>query len=172
MHVKHEMPDTKPLTQKQENFCQVFVIEELIQTDAYKAAGYSFENKSPATIYQAASRLAADSKVVARIQELRDAVTAAVTGKRAWDSVRLIDEAETNLLQSRQLVKMAAANGASKLIGRTAGLLTEQLPEQSIRITRVTVVLNRGQGDVATESRQVVDSTSRTLDPPEEESPA
>jgi len=94
MHEKHEMPDTKPLTQKQENFSQGIVIEELNQTDAYKAAGYSFENKLPATIYQAAWRLAADSKVVARIQELRDVVTAAVTEKRAWDSVRLIDEAE------------------------------------------------------------------------------
>ena len=59
------------LTSKQENCCQ-HLIDGLNQTDDYKDAGYSFDNKLPATFYQTASRLAADSKVLARIHELRE----------------------------------------------------------------------------------------------------
>ena len=66
------LPTTK-LTARQESFCQ-HLVDGLNQTEAYEAAGYSVDNKLPATVYQAASRLAANSKVIARIQELRDAV--------------------------------------------------------------------------------------------------
>lgn len=151
--------NSQKLTSKQESYCQ-HLVDGLNQTEAYKAAGYSVDNKLPATVYQAASRLAANSKVVARIQELRDAVTAVVTEKRAWDQVRFIDEAEINLFQSRQLGHMAPANGALKLIGDAAGLLEAQ-PLAPVLITKVTVVLSSPAAK--TVEGTVVDGTSRVL---------
>ncbi len=62
------------LTQLQENFCKGLALEGLSQAAAYEAAGYSVDNKQPSTIYEAASRLAADSKIVARVAELRGAL--------------------------------------------------------------------------------------------------
>ena len=49
--------DMTKLTHLQENFCQG-IVDGLNQSDSYKAAGYSFENMKPDTVYQAASRLA------------------------------------------------------------------------------------------------------------------
>ena len=115
------VPTTK-LTARQESYCQ-HLVDGLNQTAAYRAAGYSVDNKLPATVYQAASRLAGNSKVVARIQELRQAVTDIVVAKRAWDSIRLIDAAEKHMLQARSDKQFAAANGALRLIGKAAGLL-------------------------------------------------
>ena len=147
------MSKLKTLTGKQQAFAQS-IVDGLNQTDAYKAAGYRVVNKLPATVHQAASRLAADSKVVARIRELRDAVTAAVTEKRVWDTVHFIDEAETNLLQSRQLGQMAPANGALRLIGKTAGLLEPQ-PQATVQITKVTIVLDHGDGSETRETKEL-----------------
>ena len=62
------------LTSHQEAFAQA-IVDGPNQSDAYKSAGYSVDNKLPATVYQAASRLAANSKVVAGLQEMRQAVT-------------------------------------------------------------------------------------------------
>jgi len=39
----------------------------------------------PNAVYQAASRLAADSEVAARIQELRNTATSELTQERAWN---------------------------------------------------------------------------------------
>ena len=136
------MPGPQKLTAKQEAFAQG-IVDGMNQSDAYKAAGHSVENKLPATVHQAASRLAADSKVVARIQRLWDKVTAAVTEKRAWDSVRLIDAAEEIMLQARRDKQFAAANGALRLIGQTTGLFTERPQDLPVPITKVTVVLNK-----------------------------
>ena len=162
------------ITQLQENFCQC-IVDGLNETEAYKAAGYSFENMQPDTVYQAASRLAANCKVIARIQELREAVTAAVTEKRVWDSLRLIDEAETNLPGAREDHAWAPANSALQLIGRTAGLLEAQ-PQAPLQVTKLTVVLSGGREtkelrDTRASHAGVVDSTGRVLDPAEEEPP-
>jgi len=130
------------LTQLQENFCQA-IVDGLNQTDAYKVAGYSVDNKLPATIHQAASRLAANSKVLARVVELRAAVTLAVTEKRVWDRVRLIDEAEANMLGAREDHAWAPANGALKLIGDATGLLEPRSQQQgAVTLNRIIVVLS------------------------------
>ena len=156
---------SKTLTAKQENFCQA-IVDGLNQSAAYEAAGYSVVNKLPATIHQAASRLAANSNVVARIDELRAAVIAAVTEKRAWDSVRLIDEAEVNMVQARAQKQFAAANGALHLIGKTAGLLTGRPPDEPVKITKVTVVLNHGRRrDPEDDQPESIEGVSRELPP-------
>lgn len=61
------------LTEKQEKFVRSLV-EGMTQADAYRSA-YSTKNMSDKTIHEAASRLASDSKVSARLSELRNELT-------------------------------------------------------------------------------------------------
>ena len=61
------------LTAKQEAFVQN-IIQGMSQADAYRSA-YSTKRMNDKTIHEAASRLMADSKVVARVQELRGQIT-------------------------------------------------------------------------------------------------
>ena len=58
------------LTPKHEKFAQCIALEEMSQSDAYRTA-YSCAKMSDKTIWENASRLMADSKVTARITELR-----------------------------------------------------------------------------------------------------
>lgn len=58
------------LTAKQEKFVQG-IIEGMSQADAYRSA-YSCKRMADKTVWENASRLMADSKVKARVQELRD----------------------------------------------------------------------------------------------------
>lgn len=58
------------LTAKQEKFAQC-IIEGMSQADAYRSA-YSTKRMADKTIWENASRLMNDSKVKARVQELRD----------------------------------------------------------------------------------------------------
>lgn len=60
------------LTFQQEKFAQG-VVKGLSQSDAYRAA-YKTQNMKADTIHQAASRLMVDSKVAARLAELREPV--------------------------------------------------------------------------------------------------
>lgn len=62
------------LTAKQEKFVQN-LINGMNQADAYRNA-YSCNNMSDSTIWSNASRLAADSKVSARLSELRERLAA------------------------------------------------------------------------------------------------
>ena len=61
------------LTPKQEKFVQS-LIQGMSQADAYRTA-YATKNMSDKTIHEAASRLVADSKVSARLSELREQMT-------------------------------------------------------------------------------------------------
>ena len=58
------------LTAKQEAFAKA-IVEGMNQADAYRSA-YSTKNMADKTVWENASRLAADSKVSARIAELRE----------------------------------------------------------------------------------------------------
>ena len=58
------------LTQKQEAFVQG-ILEGMSQADAYRAA-YPNQRMSDKTLHEAASRLMANSKIIARLKELRD----------------------------------------------------------------------------------------------------
>ena len=78
------------LTAKMENFAQA-IVDGLNQSDAYRHA-YQIESMKAETVWARASELARDSKVAARIQELRGQIT---TGK-AWDFEKGMGEIETN----------------------------------------------------------------------------
>jgi phage terminase small subunit len=63
------------LTVKQEAFCQSYVKSgSKSATDSYKEAGYSYKNKTTKTINEAACRLLKNSKIVARVDELKSKV--------------------------------------------------------------------------------------------------
>lgn len=124
--------DTTKLTLLQENFSQC-IVDGLNQSDAYKAAGYSIENKLPATVHQAASRLAGESKVLARIQELRDRITAG----KVWSFAKGMDEVETIMTMARDKGQIAAAIRGTEQALKLSGLLTERPPDQ-VAVTKVT----------------------------------
>lgn len=57
------------LTAKQEKFCQN-IVKGMTQVDAYRDA-YNTSKSADKTVHENACRLAADSKIVARVNELR-----------------------------------------------------------------------------------------------------
>ena len=165
----NNMLDFQKLTQKQEMFSQA-IFDGLNQTDAYKAAGYSFENMETDTVSQVASRLASDSKVLARIRELQDQIAAG----KAWSFQSRMDEVKTNIAKAREVNQMVAAIRGTEQALKLSGLLTERPQDQSVQITKVTVVLRQGNRETAAETRQfaplpqkVIDGEFRTM--PEDE---
>ena len=65
------MGEEKALTFKQEKFCKYYVDTEGNASEAYRMS-YDASKMKPETIWSAASRLLANSKVSARINEIRD----------------------------------------------------------------------------------------------------
>lgn len=154
-----------PLTAKMESFSQG-VADDLNQSDAYRAA-YDCTNMKASTIHEAASRLAADYKVSARIVSLQTQTADVLASRRAWDKERLIDESETNLRMARYLGQIAPANKALEIIGRATGVLTGQHREEPVQIRQVTIVLNHGHEDREDET-PALEASYRMLPPADE----
>ena len=133
----------QPATQKQDTFAQN-IVDGMSQIDAYRAAGYSCEDRSTDALYVDASRLMDNPKVVLRIQELRQLVA----DKLAWNQERFLLAAESQRLGAVADHQWAPANGALKLIGDATGLLSSnQQQDTSIQVTKITVILNTGVPD-------------------------
>ena len=116
------------LSAKRQSFCRYIAIDSLNPTEAYrKAYNVTSERKSTAT--EAASRLMKDSKVNTMIQTLQSDIR----DKVVWDKARFINEAEANLIQSRDLGQMNPANTSLQLIGRVTGIL-EDKPQNQVNI--------------------------------------
>ena len=101
------------LTAKQEKFVQN-IIQGMSQADAYRSA-YSTKNMTDKTIHEAASRLVADSKVSARLSELRGQLTKA-TIMSAQERLEWL----TRLIQSEKETtgdKLKAADIMNKMQG-------------------------------------------------------
>lgn len=117
------------LTQKQENFCLAY-IETGNASDAYRKA-YPGTRMSDKTLNEAASRLLKNSKVVARLEELRKPVT---------ESAQITLEQHLSKLEElRELAKEEGKYGpaiqAEIARGKAAGLYVEQSrTEGEIRI--------------------------------------
>lgn len=79
---------TIKLTGTQENFCQC-VADGMTQADAYRTA-YNAEKMADKTIQEAASRLMTDSKISARVAELRAALSEKLLWTREMSVERLI----------------------------------------------------------------------------------
>lgn len=98
------------------------VVKGLTQADAYRAA-YKAGDMKPDTIYQAASRLMADSKVAARLAELRAPVAQRVD--------MTIHAHVSRLAQIRDAAMQAGDHGpatrAEIAIGQVAGHYVQKL---------------------------------------------
>lgn len=102
------------LTPKQETFaCKI--VEGMTQADAYRAA-YSTSKMTDKTIWENASRLMADPKVTARVEELRAQIASVsiltAQERLVWlsDIIRSEEETtDTKLKASDQMNKMQAA---------------------------------------------------------------
>jgi glucose-6-phosphate dehydrogenase assembly protein OpcA len=109
------------LPYKQERFAQG-VVKGLTQADAYRAA-YRAQNMKADTIHQAASRLMADSKVTARLAELRQPVAERVDMS--------IHAHVSRLAKIRDAAMEAGDHGpatrAEIAIGQVAGLYVQKL---------------------------------------------
>ena len=101
------------LTPKQEKFVQS-LIQGMSQADAYRSA-YATKNMSDKTIHEAASRLVADSKVSARLAELREQTT-----KETIMSAQKRLEWLTGLIEDKEVSigdKLRAADIMNKMQG-------------------------------------------------------
>ena len=83
--------------------------------------------------------------------------------KRQWDRERLVSEAESNLHLAREHKQMGSANGALELIGRVTGLLNEKQLQQSVTVTKITVVTT----DASTPRAEIVEAHRPSLEAPE-----
>lgn len=101
------------LTPKQETFAQK-IVEGMSYADAYRSA-YSCKKMTDKTIWENASRLMADSKVLARVQELRDKISteSIMTAQERLEWLtRLIKNDEINLSD-----KLRASDQMNKMQG-------------------------------------------------------
>jgi hypothetical protein len=109
------------LTYQQEKFAQG-VVKGLTQSDAYRAA-YKTGNMKVDTIHQAASRLVADSKVAARLAELRTPVAERVDMSIQAHVSRLANIRDAAL----EAGDHGPATRAEIAIGQVAGLYIQKL---------------------------------------------
>ena len=117
---------------KQEKFARLVALDNLSISEAYKQS-YNCENMKQDSIYQLSSRLSKQVKIRSRIDALKQAVTDELVTDLAWTKERFIKEAESNLIQSRDLGQMNPANTALSLIGKVTQIL-EDKPQNQINI--------------------------------------
>jgi phage terminase small subunit len=107
----------KKLTPKQENFC-LHYLELGNASEAYRNAGYS-KNMSDKTVNEAASRLLKDSKVIARLNELRKPIVEK-TMITIEDLIEELEKARKAALGAETVQASAAISatmGKAKLLG-------------------------------------------------------
>ncbi len=156
------MPQQRKLTAKQEHFAQL-IASGTTQSDAYRQAYDVSPDASPVTAYVNSSKLAKNTKVALRVQELQAVTETALAEKRLWDVERLVDEAETNLMAAREGKQFGPANRALEFIGKVTGLLDRKLQEPQAAITRINIIMPPGAEPPAD---QIVESSYRELPGP------
>ena len=138
----------QPLTAKQQNFV-TNILSGMTQADAYRSA-YDAENMNDNSLYVQASELAVNPKVAVSIQEGKQVLAERTT----WTLEGILKAAEENWKGAQAAGAWAAANGALAFIGKVTGLVRDTPPEtQPINITKVTVVLDRGDQAKVTEGQ-------------------
>ena len=123
------------LTAKQEGFC-LDVIGEKSQADAYRA-NYNAGEMSDKTIWEAASRLMANSKVAARLNELRAKAT-----EHALESIEsLVKEYNENRIAAFKLGQSSGMNAATTGKAKLLGLLVERVDARIVEVQEFDVVV-------------------------------
>lgn len=113
------------LTPKREAFAQA-VASGMTQADAYRSS-FKAEKMKPETIQSAASRLMADSKVSARVEEIRAPIVqkAQITLESHLERLKQLSE------KAEQEGQLSAAITAEVSRGKASGLYTEKVDHSS-----------------------------------------
>ena len=119
--------DNQKLTAKMEHFAQL-LFQGYSQADAYKLAYPAQARQRPGTLYPNASRLAANSNVIARLAELRAAVVApgildAIQRQEFWSHIICDDSKDT-----RDRLR------ASELLGKAQGDFIERTESKNLNV--------------------------------------
>ena len=119
--------DNQKLTAKMEHFA-LLLFQGCSQTDAYKLAYPAQARQRLATLYPNASRLAANSNVIARLAELRAAVVApgildAIQRQEFWSHIICDDSKDT-----RDRLR------ASELLGKAQGDFIERTESKNLNV--------------------------------------
>ena len=108
------------LTEKQEKFCQA-IVSGMSQSDAYRAA-YACKNATDASVNQMASKLAANIKVISRVDILR----APVVQKLQYGLEQAMLEAADAFAVSKAKEQGGAMVAAVQLRAKLNGLLIDR----------------------------------------------
>jgi phage terminase small subunit len=111
------------LTPKQEKFCQC-IIKGMSQTDAYREAFDTLKMKEE-TIWSNASRLIKNSKVIARIDELKKGIEKELV-YTALESFSKLKEIQEMALSNKLKPDLTNALKAEELCGKIAGIYVEK----------------------------------------------
>jgi phage terminase small subunit len=120
------------LTGKQENFARCIALDGMNQTEAYRKC-YNTENMQESTIWESASRLANDCKVVARIKELKNQ---AVSG-RIMTAIERKEKLTELILSDDPQVIMKAIDLLNKMEGEYVQKIEATVDQVSINIDLV-----------------------------------
>jgi len=121
---------TTKLTAKQELFAKLIAIDGLNQSDAYRRA-YNCENMSDSSVWCNAAKLAADAKVMPRIEQLK----AKVEDKCIWTKEEMIRDLlsiKNEMMEKKENAGLThqERNTAIKAIERAAKMLGYDAPEK------------------------------------------
>lgn len=126
------------LSPQQEKFAQE-IFKTKNQSDAYRAA-YPCKNMADKTINEAASRLVANSKVMARLEELRKPIIEKFN-MTAEDLIRDLEKAKTMAMETEQISPyINAVMGQAKLLG-----LDKQVIEGAVTVVTMAMVKKDGK---------------------------
>lgn len=163
-----------PLTNKQEHFARLIALEGLNQSEAYRQA-YDTSNYLPSTVTEDASRLAANSNVLARIQELKASLQAeAVTNATSLVRELLtVGNVKVPAEHVRAADKVAALDKVAKILGLYKD--NDEIRQRPVAITQITVILDHGDTararvvEAATDGPEVVPGMEEELLAPQTE---
>jgi hypothetical protein len=131
------------LTAKQEQFCQNIAIEHMTQHDAYIQA-YDIGNCSDATIDVNASKLAADTKISLRIEQLEQSILSPKIANKRRIAERLTHVLEsdsningtpvfTHIVQSAAELNKMQGNYAKTDNGNTQTIINIIVPDKETK---------------------------------------
>lgn len=124
------------LTAKQEAFCLAY-IETNNASEAYRQA-YSSSKMKPESVNESASRLLADVKITARLEQLRAPVR-----ERAKITLESHLERLNHLsLMAEQAEQYGAAIKAEESRGKVSGLYVEKIEHSGMQTIKVTADMN------------------------------
>ena len=124
------------LTAKQEAFCLAY-IETNNASEAYRRA-YDSSKMKPESANESASRLLADVKITARLEQLRAPVRdrAQITLESHLDRLNHLS------LMAEQAEQYSAAIKAEESRGKVAGLYVEKIEHSGMQTIKVTADMN------------------------------